>query len=184
MSKRLFSGMVAALALTPAALLANDPPKPAAPPPELAQLAYFEGIWNCTGKTFASPMGPEHATTATVHGDKAVGGMWVHITYDEKKTAANPAPYHAGVYMGYDAAKKNFVFGCVDNFGGYCNESGTGWNGDTMVLEGTANGTGHPVPGRDTFVKKGPSELMHAGEMQDDNKQWAKTDEETCRKGK
>src|SRR5437870_3074377 len=110
--------MLAVIALVSTPLLAKEAAKPTAPAPappaELAQLAFFEGNWTCTGTGFASPMGPEHATTATVHGAKAVGGMWVHIAYDENKTAANATPIHAGVYMGYDVAKKSFVSDCVD----------------------------------------------------------------------
>ena len=184
MLKLHFSGTIAVLVLMSLPLLAKDAPPPAGPPPELAQVAFFEGTWNCTGKTFANPMGPEHATTATVHGAKAVGGMWMHITYDENKTAANPMPYHVGVYMGYDAAKKIFVENCVDTFGSYCTQSGSGWSGDTMKFEGTGNGGGKQFGTRDTFTKKGTSQVTHTGEMQGDDKQWIKTDEETCHKGK
>ncbi len=171
--------LLATLALAATPLLAKQAAKPAptkpaaaapAPPAELAQLAYFEGNWKCSGTTFANPMGPEHATTGSVHGAKAVGGMWVHIAYDENKTAANPTPYHAGVYMGYDAAKKSFVSGCYDSFGGYCSQTSSGWNGDTMTFEGTSNADGksmgaregrrraHPhrrVPGRGQEVDQG-----------------------------
>jgi len=195
MSKQSLAASIAALALS-ANLFAADAPsakpaKPAAPaaaapdaaPPELAQLDFFLGNWNCSGKTFASPMGPEHATVGTVHTVKSVGDRWVHVNYDEKKTAANPTPFHVGVYMGYDAAKKEFVEGCVDNFGGYCTQSSKGWNGDTLAFEGTVNADG-PAGSRDTFVKKGAGELTHRGEMQGPDKQWVKTDEETCRKGK
>ena len=184
MVKQLFPGTIAALVLMPLPLLAKDAPAPPAAPPELAQVAFFEGTWNCTGKAFASPMGPEHATVATVHGAKAVGGMWVHLTYDENKTAANPMPFHVGVYMGYDAAKKTFVQSCVDVFGGYCMQSSSGWNGDTMKFEGTGNAGGKQTGARDTFTKKGASQVTHLGEMQGDDKQWIKTDEETCNKGK
>ena len=205
MSKHALAALIAALAFTPAALFAAEAAKPAAPaakaaasaaaekpaapttptrPPELAQLDFFQGNRSCTGKTFASPMGPEHATTATVHGTRAVGDMWLHISYDENKTAANPAPYHVGVYMGYDSGNKKFVEGCVDNFGGYCTLSSSGWNGDTMVFEGTADGSGPTVNVRDTFVKKGANEMTHTGEIQGENKQWSKTDEETCHKDK
>lgn len=187
MLKHVLMGTIAALSLTSIAAWAKEeakaPPAPAVPT-ELAQLDFFFGTWNCTGKTFATPMGPEHATVATVHAGKAAGGRWVHVDYDEKKTAANPMPYHAGIYMGYDSAKKQFVEGCFDNFGGYCTQSGSGWNGDTMVFEGTANGMGPPGGARDTFTRKGSSELTHKGEMQGEDKKWMKADEETCHKAK
>ena len=213
MSKQLLAALIAALAIAPVAAFAADAAKPAAAaakaapaapakaaapaapatpaapaaparPPELAQLDFFQGTWSCTGTTFANPMGPEHATTATVHAGKAVGDRWVHVSYDENKTAANPNPYHVGVYMGYDSGAKKFVEGCVDNFGGYCTQSGSGWNGDTMVFEGTADGSGPTVEVRDTFVKKGSNELTHTGELQGENKLWSKTDEESCHKAK
>ena len=170
-------------AAAPAAAAKAAPPAAPALPAELAQLAYFEGNWNCTGKAFASPMGPEHASTATVHAAKAVGDRWLHVSYDEKKTAANPVPYHVGVYMGYDASKKQFVEGCVDNFGGYCNEASSGWDGEKIVFEGAIFGDG-PGQGRDTFTKKSADEFIHSGQMQGPDKQWIKTDEETCHKGK
>jgi hypothetical protein len=186
MLKHSVPAILAVLILTPLSLLAKDATAPAAPqaPSELAQLAFFEGTWSCTGTAFASPMGPEHATAATVHGNKAVGDMWIHISYDEKKTAANPTPYHVGVYMGFDAGKKSFVEGCVDNFGGYCTQNSPGWNGDTMIFEGEGNGDGKKFGVRDTFVKKGANGLTHSGEMQGDDKKWTKTDEETCHKSK
>ena len=188
MSKPLFAAL-AALCLSPS-LFATDAAKPAAAadaapgiPAEQAQLDFFLGDWSCSGTTFASELGPEHATSGVVHAAKAVGGRWIHISYDEKKTAANANPYHVGVYMGYDAGKKQFVEGCVDNFGGYCTQSGSGWNGDSLVFEGSANGTGQAFTVRDTFTRKGAGQLTHTGEMQGADKQWAKTDEETCKKG-
>ena len=175
-----------ALAAVPAFAKEAKPAAPAAPAPpaELSQLAFFEGNWTCTGTTYASPMGPEHATAAKVKGVKAIGGAWVHINYDEDKTAANPTPYHAGVYMGYDVAKKTFVSFCADSFGGYCNESSSGWNGDQMVFEGTTMVGGHAVPSRDNFTKKGANELTHSSEMQGEDMKWAKADEEHCKRVK
>jgi hypothetical protein len=180
MLKHALAGMIAAVALS-SPVVAKDaaPPSPAAPA-ELSQLDFFAGTWHCTGKAFANPMSPEHATTATVHADKAVGGRWLHVRYDENKTATNPTPYHIGVYMGYDSAKKQFVEGCVDMFGGYCTQNGSGWNGDTMTFEGTNNGMGDPAGVRDTFAKRGPNGLIHTGEMQGPDKKWNKTDEEAC----
>jgi hypothetical protein len=185
MLKHVSFGTIAALALSSLAFADAPPAAPPGPPAELAQLDFFVGTWNCSGKAFASPMGPEHATEATVHALKAVGGRWVHVTYEEKKTAVNPMPYRVGAYYGYDSGKKTFVESCVDAFGGYCTASGAGWKGDTMIFEGSGNGgDGKSFMARDTFTKKGTNGLTHMGEMQGDDKKWIKTDEETCSKGK
>jgi len=180
--KHALFGMITATAVLSPAFA--DVPPPPSPPAELAQYDFFVGTWHCSGKAFATPMGPEHATTATVRAAKEVGGRWLRATYDEDKTAANPMPYHIGVFMGYDSAKKQFVQSCVDVFGGYCTASGSGWNGDTMIFEGTANGMGEPAAARDTFTRKGANQMTHTGEMQGPDKKWIKTDEETCHKGK
>ena len=170
--------------------LAKEPIKPPAPamppvPAEQAQLDYFDGTWQCTGTAFASPMGPEHKTTATVHAHKgSVGGRWTHIAYDEDKTPANPTPYHAGVYMGWDAGKKTFVSSCFDVAGGHCNQTSSGWSNDVLAFEGTSEGGEKPMPVRDTFTRKSATEVVHTGEMQGDDKKWMKLDEETCKKGK
>jgi hypothetical protein len=187
MYKRTIVAAIAALAISPALSFAADAPaKPAAgtppAPAELAALDFFVGTWNCTGKAFASPMGPEHETAASVHATKSVGDRWIQINYDENKTATNPTPYHVGVYMGYDAGAKKFVQGCVDNMGGYCTQSSGGWNGDVITFEGTANGSGQAMGVRDTFIRKGTKELVHAGEIQGADKQWAQTDKETCKR--
>ena len=81
--------------------------------------------------------------------------------------------------MGYDSAKKQFVEALAsDMFGGYCTQSGSGWNGDTMTFEGTSNGMGDPAGVRDTFAERGPNGLTAYGEMQGPDKKWNKTDEE------
>src|SRR5262249_21193400 len=119
-----------------------------------------------------------------VHAVWAVGNMWLHVDYDETGTKANPLPYHAGVYMGYDVGQKKFVQGCVDAFGSYCTMSSPGWQGDTIVFEGTTHSSESEALGRDTFVRKGTGELIHRGSFQGPDKQWINTDEETCHKGK
>lgn len=185
MTKRNLRLLTAALALATAPLLGQAPkteiPKP---PAELSQLQFFIGTWACTGTGFASPMAPEHPTSATVRGTSAVGGMWIHLTYDEKTMDSNPMPIHAAMYMGYDAERKEFLLGCVDSLGGRCTETSKGWNGDTMVFEGTGSMGGQKAGSRDTFVKKGAGQLTHTGEMQGPDGKWTKLDEETCKRGK
>ncbi len=175
--------LVGALSVAAAPVRAQE--KPAGPPkpaPEMSQVAYFEGTWACTGKAFASPMGPEHATEATVHSSPDLGGFWHVMHYDEKKTSANPTPIHVAMYLGYDAGAKAFVLVGADSFGGSYSETGTGWTGETFVLEGPAGGMGPNTRARDTFTKKSATELIHAGELRGADGKWMKLDEETCRK--
>ena len=178
-----FAALFAAFFFAVPALRAADkpmaPPKPA---PEMAQLAYFAGAWACTGKAFVSPMGPEHPTEAAIHAATALDGFWYVVHYDEKKTTANPMPYHAGIFMGYEATEKIFVLRCQDSMGGYCSETSKGWSGDTFVFEGPNMGMWPKANGRDTFTKKGAAEMVHSGEIQGPDGKWMKMDEETCTK--
>jgi hypothetical protein len=157
---------------------------PAGPPAQLSQLAYLTGVWGCQGTIFASPMGPEHATEGTARGAMAIGGRWLHMTYDEKAGAANPTPAHFGMYFGFDSALGKLVESCFDSFGGYCTQFSSGWNNDTLIFEGTQASEGQKLNVRDTFIRKGPAELVHYSEIRGEGGKWLKTDEETCKKTK
>ncbi len=169
--------------LTSTALLAEDkpmaPPKPA---PEMSQLAYLDGTWHCSGKTFATPMGPEHATEGVAHGQMALGGFRLVLHYDETKTAANPMPYHVLQVVGWDASQKAFDSACFDVFGGSCTQTSPGWKGADLVFEGSATMGGQKMGARDTFTKVSASELKHKGEMQGADGKWMTGDEETCKR--
>ena len=152
----------------------------AAGDPNLQPLA---GTWNCTGIAFASEMGPEHPTKATVMGMWILDGKWLQVRYQETKTAKNPHPIGAQMIMSYDAGKKTVVSGCVDNMGGYCTEESMSppWDGDKMVLTGKGHFGGMDLQVRDTFTK-GPGWVKHMGEVEGKGGAWMKTDEETCKK--
>ena len=166
------------------ALLAEDtpmaPPKPAT---ELGQLGYMVGTWNCSGKAFASPFGPEHASEGVAHAQMAMGGFRLVIHYDEMKTAANPMPYHVLQVVGWDAAQKAFDSHCFDSFGGACTQTSPGWKGDALVFDGSAAMGGQKMGARDTFTKVSATEMKHKGEMQGPDGKWMAADEETCIKG-
>jgi len=136
------------------------------------------GKFQCKGMAFASPMGPEHATTATVESKWVLGGQWAGYTYAEKKTTANPKPFVVSGYMGYDPAMKKFVNGGVDNMGGYGTAQADGWMGDDLVFVGPYNGGGMTMNGRDTFTKSANG-LKHMYEVEE-NGTWKKMSQETC----
>ena len=164
-------------------LLADDktmgPPKPA---PEMSQLGYLVGTWNCAGKTFATPFGPEHPSEGVAHAQMALGGFRLVIHYDEAKTAANAMPYNVLQVVGYDSAQKAFDSVCFDSLGASCAQATSGWKGDALVFEGTNLMMGQKGGARDTFTKVSATEMKHKGEMQGADGKWAPTDEETCQR--
>src|SRR5271169_1054537 len=169
--------------LVAAPLLAEDkpmgPPKPA---PEMSQLGYFDGTWNCAGKAFASPFGPEHATVAVAHAQMALDGFRLVIHYDETKTASNTMPYHVLQVVGYESARKAFDSVCFDGMGSTCTQTTQGWKGGVLVFEGTGLMMGQKSGVRDTFTKLSGTEMTHKGEMQGADGKWMATDEETCKR--
>ena len=147
-----------------------------------ANLQPLAGSWTCTGMAFASDMGPEHPTKATVNTAWILGDKWLRVDYKESKTAKNPHPIAAELLMTYNEATKKVASGCIDNMGGYCTQdSGTPpWDGDKMVLDGNSVSGGMTMKSRDTFTK-GKGWIKHMGELEMNGK-WMKTDEETCKK--
>lgn len=171
--------IVTLLVATP--LLAEDkpmsPPKPAA---EMSQLAYLAGTWNCSGKAFASPFGPEHASEGTAHVKASLNGFWYELRYDETKSSSNPMPYHIIQLIGYDPGQKLFLSHCFDMMGGSCSETSSGWKGDVLAFEGTDLVMGQKAGSRDSFTKVSATEMKHSGEVQGPDGAWAPTDAETC----
>jgi hypothetical protein len=140
------------------------------------QFDFMIGDWNCTGRFLANP---GHVTSARAHGERAAGGRWVELRYDEQKTASNPRPFHVQQYFRYDPASKRFMTMGVDSAEatGFSGIS-SGWSGDAMPFEESSGGK--PSGFRDTFTR-GANAISHAGTARDNKKnRWVKTDEEIC----
>ena len=173
---------IAALLVAAPALAEDKPPSPPKAAAEMSQLSYLTGTWNCSGKTFANPFGPEHATEGTAHGRMSLNGFRLELHYDESKTAANPTPFHVLQVVGFQRAHGVFVSSCFDSMGGTCEQASTGWKGDTLVFEGSGFMMGEKTGARDTFTKVSAAELKHKGEFQGADGKWMTTDEETCKR--
>ena len=148
---------------------------------DMKSLHGFIGTYKCTGIAFASDMGPEHPTTATVTVKSALGGKWMETHYTENKTAKNPMPFDVMSFWGWDESQKKFVAVGVDNMGGHGTQTSSGMNGDTLVFEGSMAMGPMPATFRDTFTIKGNT-ATHAGAMQDKSGGWKEMDKETCKK--
>jgi hypothetical protein len=148
--------------------------------PKLKELETFVGTWQCTGTTFASPMGPEHPTTGTVNGAWILDGSWVEVRYTETKTARNPHPYAVRMLLSYDAQPKAFVSGAFDNMSGYSTEQSPGWQADKMTFAGAQHGGSATMNIHDIFTRVGKNEVRHESQMEMKGK-WVPLDRESCK---
>jgi len=147
---------------------------------QLDRLSVFIGDGTCTGNFL---MKPGHSTVARYHSEKAVGGHWIVVRYDEEASSSNSRPYHVAQYFSYDAKAGHFIDVVMDNSGGsYAAGTSSGWQGDVITFENVdmANG-GHDVF-RDVFTRDGTRVGSHTGYERDKNGKWVKTDHEVCRK--
>ncbi len=149
---------------------------------QLKTLSGFAGTWKCSGKGFASEMGPEHSTTAGVTGKWVLNAKWLEIRYTEDKNSKNPNPVAVVAYWGWDEGSKKFVATTMDNIGGYALVESSGWSGDQLVWSGPSHMGPMTMNGRDVFTRRGDNEITHSFEIQDNAGGWKKLDEETCKK--
>src|SRR5713226_5023524 len=118
---------------------------------QLKSLSGFVGTWKCSGKAFASDMGPEHSTTATVNGKWILNAKWLEMRYTEDKNSRNPNPVAVVAQWGWDEGQKKYVAGTVDNMGGYSVAQSSGWNDNSLAFEGPFHMGAMTTQGRDTF---------------------------------
>jgi hypothetical protein len=176
MRTHIMVGLAAAALVSMGSQAAQTPPQPAA---EMAQLAYFEGSWSCTGQVNESPFGPAGKVTSTADIRKDLGGFWQSGTI--KGTMANMPPFEGRFHATYDPGAKQFVMLWVDSMGGWSRSMAAGWKGDTIVYEGESHMGPQSMTTRDSFTRSGAGSMKHAWEAQIDGK-WTPLGEETCTK--
>ena len=171
--------LAAAALLTTFAAAGSAQQGPPKPPPEMAQIAHFEGMWTCEGKTFESPMGPAGPMKSTADIRKDLNGHFQ--TGRIKGTGTGMPPFEGIFHVTYDSGMKQFVMLWVDNMGGWAQNMSSGWKGDTIIYEGEGHMGGQTMKSRDTFTRKGPSSMRHTWEMETNGK-WMPAGDENCTK--
>jgi hypothetical protein len=156
---------------------------PAAPPkaaPELDQLTFFAGQWQCVGQAPASELGPARPTRTNMTITRDLGGFAYGFRLAEEKTKDNPNPTQGMGFFAFDGAEKKLVAHSTDSFGTYVQAS-KGWEGDKMVVEGPGTAAGQKVQARDTFVKAGAAAFTHTYDLNLSGK-WLTVVDEKCQK--
>jgi hypothetical protein len=170
------AAIAAAVVLAPGLAGAQEMPKPA---PEMAQLAYFEGNWTCSGKIHATPMGPAGTMTGTVSAKRDLGGFFLTLAITGQG-AGMPAFNGVG-YETWDPAAKQFVMFWFDSMGSWSRSTSAGVKGNVMVYEGDSQMGTMKMKTRDTFTKHADGTFTHAwaAEM---GGAWMPMGEQTCKK--
>jgi hypothetical protein len=155
------------------------PPSAPQPAPEMAKLRPFQGTWYCTGQINASPFGPAHKTVTQVVAHYDLGGFWLSGHVMETKTDESPMPIEGTFHQTWDAGSKQFLMIWVDNFGGWSQETSSGWDGNTIVFTGDGFGGGKKMGERDGFTTKSAGEFYHTMSF-NTGSGWQSLGDETC----
>jgi hypothetical protein len=151
------------------------------PASKLDQLSGFLGDATCTGNLLVTKS--PHATSATYHSEKTLGGHWIVVRYDEEASSSNSKPFHVAQYFGYDPKTGQFLDVLGESFdGGYGVGTSSGWHGDVLTFENTDSTSGTQPVSRDVFTRRGGLVVAHTGYERDKNGKWVKTDEEICKR--
>ena len=164
-----------------------EPAKPMEPPKPSEEitneLKFWQGKWTCNGKMMASPMGPEHAVMTTLDFKPALGGYWLQMNFEEKKTKENPMTMTGMMMAGWDPVKK--VMGRMDYMSGgaWVMFTSKGWEGDKEVWSGDGQMMGKMMKMQHTLTKKGDNEVMMTMESAGPDGKMMPMFEDDCKKG-
>lgn len=150
-----------------------EAPRPA---PELEQLKWIEGKWNCTGKGMGAD-GAMMDSKSTVNIKRDLNGFF--YTGDYRQDAGAGMPEMKGTWLvGRDA--NGFAVMSYDSMGSMTMEKG-GYSGEKLNVTGETVMNGKTVKTRELVAKKSDTEALHRIE-QEKNGTWSPMIEETCRK--
>jgi hypothetical protein len=162
---------------------ADPAAKPAAPPqrkgpmpaaPEMAKLAYFDGVWTCDVDAIATGHIPARKYVSTITIKDDLDGSWNAIRNESAGVTI------AG-YSGWDRTAKHYVRVAFDSFGGMETKISDGWKDKDWVWTGTSSVTGKDAPLRHTITKQGDGEFLGKYEIQDGSA-WTQIRTEHCKK--
>lgn len=166
MNRLVIAALVIALAV-PA--LAQAPPAPPKPGPELQRLAYYLGTWTSTADMKPSPYGPGGKTTFTEHNEWFPGGFFL-VTHSEGEMPGIGMTKGLAT-MGYDVGKKEYFYHAINSMG--MAESAIGHvHGDTWTWLSEAPIGGKTYKNRFTVKEKTPASYDFKFEQSEDGVRW------------
>jgi hypothetical protein len=145
------------------------------PAPQLKDLAFLSGSWQCTGKTEGAAAAP---FTTKIEVKLDLESFWYAFDYSRK---GEGQPLTLRGWMGYTAIDKKYPFVTFNTYGGVVMLSSPGPEGDKLVFTGAAVGI-DSVPTRYTFTRNGDKAFVGRLEGQGDGGAWIAIYEEHCKR--
>lgn len=176
MNRLLVLTLIIALAV-PA--LAQTPPGPPKPSPEVQKLNYFVGTWTSTADMKPSPFGPGGKASFTEHNEWFPGGFFL-VTHSDGEMAGL-GKMKGLATMGWDPNKKMYTYHAADSMG--MEESATGTlDGDTWNWTSEGAFGGKVYKHRYTIKQQTPTEYAFKFEQSEDGMTWNTIMEGTAKK--
>jgi len=156
---------------------------PTRPHPQLRQLDYLIGTFDCDGEVLATPFSMRHPMQRTLTSKLDLDGHWLFMRIDDVTTAEHPRPIRGNWQITFDQAEDRFVSLWADNLGRWALQTSAGWEGDSVAFVGDALVNGKPGAVRDTLTRRSADEMHFLVEFQIDGV-WTRYLESTCRRRK
>jgi hypothetical protein len=168
----------------PAKAEAGKPMEMPKPSEEITkETKFWQGKWSCTGKMMASPMGPEHPVMTTLDFKSVLGGFWIQMNFEEKKTKENPMAMTGVMMAGWDPVKKMLARVDYLSSGGWAMFTSKGWEGDKEVWAGDGMMMGKMMKVQHTFTKKSDTQVTMVMEAAGPDGKMMPMFEDDCKKG-
>ncbi len=169
---------VATLLLFATMTPALDVQQQSSPPlkPELQQLSFFTGHWNCTGEFPAS----HRPISSHIVFSPELDGSWLALRWDDNA----PSVFHALELWGFDKAEHRFTDSIFDNFGGMRIFHSSGWIADELTWGPRDLPANSPITGEQFVIdRKSAKEFVISWEVRKPRAQhWIVGDRLTCRR--
>jgi hypothetical protein len=163
------------------AIAQEKAPRLPQPAPEMSQLGFFVGTFECRGEAFSTPMSERHPIERTIAGKMDLDGHWLFVRFEDMNTQANPTPIRGNWQLTYDAKEKSFLAVWTDNLGRWFPQTSAGWKDGTIAFTGEFSLNNQKAAVRDVFTRKSEREMIMTVEIRRDG-EWMRFLEFNCAK--
>jgi hypothetical protein len=167
-----------------ASLLLMEQAMIAKPAAEMEKMKYLLGTWSCEGTVTDMGKPTTHPVKSTMKVTSELGGHWIVVAYDVRKTKESPMPFAFREVIGWDASNGKYERMFFDNMGNKATFSAAPvgadgkmeWTGEVMMGP-------MKVPIKDTMTYKSDKEVMVDVQAQGQDGKWMPVTNVTCTKG-